>query len=180
MVSCPRPAWAFFVIFFLLHRFARSFSNPSPVFLWHRGRFVAICAFSHAFPSHLKTLLPWFPLFSCESFHFLLHPVAAAGNLSRPIPSRMARNNSLGTATSAIWKTTFWEWHTTFAPILISFSRNVVNDQCRTALGNTACRRKLPMLYASTNNWRRTWLSTKSWQEIRANMKLLDWDGLLR
>ena len=115
MVSCPRPAWAFFVIFFLLHRFARSFSNPSPVFLWHRGRFVAICAFSHAFPSHLKTLLPWFPLFSCESFHFLLHPVAAAGNLRRSIPSRMARNNSRGSATSAIWKTIFREWRTTFA-----------------------------------------------------------------
>jgi hypothetical protein len=39
----------------------------------------------------------------------------------------MARNNSRGTATSAIWKTTFWAWHTTFAPILISFSRNVVS-----------------------------------------------------
>src|ERR1017187_8106014 len=129
MVSCPRPAWAFFVIFFLLHRFARSFSNPSPVFLWHRGRFVAICAFSHAFPSHLKTLLPWFPLFSCESFHFLLHPVAAAGNLRRSIPSRMARNNSRGTATSAIWTLVFREWRTHFAPILISFSRNPHNVQ---------------------------------------------------
>jgi hypothetical protein len=41
----------------------------------------------------------------------------------------MARNNSCGTATSAIWKTIFPEWRTTFAPILISFSRNVVNVQ---------------------------------------------------
>jgi hypothetical protein len=52
-----------------------------------------------------------------------LHPDAAAGDLNRPIPSRMARNNSLGTATSAIWKTIFRESRTTFAPILISFSR---------------------------------------------------------
>ena len=59
----------------------------------------------------------------------LLHPDAAAGNLSRPMPSRMARNNSIGTATSAIWKTIFPEWRTTFAPILINFSRNVVSVQ---------------------------------------------------
>src|ERR1039457_5411064 len=82
----------------------------------------------------------------------------------------MDRNNSRGTATSAIWKTTFLAWHTTFAPILISFSRNVVNDQCRTALGNTACRRKFPMLYASTNSCSRTWLSTKSWHESRVHL----------
>jgi len=43
--------------------------------------------------------------------------------------SRMDRNNSLGTATLAIWKTTCREWRTTFAPILISFSRNVGNVQ---------------------------------------------------
>ena len=43
--------------------------------------------------------------------------------------SKMARNNARGTAASAIWKTTFRECLTTFAPILISFSRNVVNDQ---------------------------------------------------
>jgi len=33
-------------------------------------------------------------------------------------------------ATSAIWKMTCREWVTTFAPILMSFSRIVVNDQC--------------------------------------------------
>jgi hypothetical protein len=45
----------------------------------------------------------------------------------------MARNNSRGTATSAIWKTIFPEWRATFAPILIracfengSFSFNVI------------------------------------------------------
>ena len=38
------------------------------------------------------------------------------------------------------------EWCTTLAPILISFSRNDVNVQCRTAYGSTDCRRKLPRL----------------------------------
>ncbi len=60
---------------------------------------------------------------------FGLHPDVVVADLSRPIPSKMARNNSRGTATSAIWKTIFREWRTTFAPILISFSRNVVNVQ---------------------------------------------------
>ena len=57
-----------------------------------------------------------------------LHPDIAGDNLSRPIRSKMARNNSRGTATS-IWKMIFRERRTTFAPILISFSRNVVNVQ---------------------------------------------------
>jgi hypothetical protein len=39
----------------------------------------------------------------------------------------MDLNISRGTATSAIWKTTFFEWRTTLAPILINFSRNVVS-----------------------------------------------------
>jgi integrase len=41
----------------------------------------------------------------------------------------MARNNYYGTTTAAIWKTIFREWRTTFAPILINFSRNVVDVQ---------------------------------------------------
>ncbi len=60
--------------------------------------------------------------------------------------SSMARNNSCGTATSAIWKSIFREWRTTFAPISINFPRNVVKVQWRTARGSTACRRKLPRL----------------------------------
>ena len=32
LVSCPRPAWAFFLIFFLLHRFASPFSD---LCIWH-------------------------------------------------------------------------------------------------------------------------------------------------
>jgi hypothetical protein len=67
-----------------------------------------------------------------------IHPDAALAIRSRSMARRISRNNSRGTATSAIWKTTFLAWHTTFAPTLISFSRNVVNDQCRTAFGNTA------------------------------------------
>jgi len=38
-VSCPRPAWAFFLIFFLVHRFASRFSSPPSFFLWHRRLF---------------------------------------------------------------------------------------------------------------------------------------------
>ena len=36
LVSCLRPAWTFFVILFLLHRFASLFSSPLPVFLWRK------------------------------------------------------------------------------------------------------------------------------------------------
>ena len=58
-----------------------------------------------------------------------LHHDVAVANLSRPIPSKMARNNSRGIATSAIWKIICRAWRTTFAPILINFSRNVVKVQ---------------------------------------------------
>jgi hypothetical protein len=58
-----------------------------------------------------------------------LHPDIAAANLNRQLPSRMARNNSRETATSAIWKTIFRELRTTFTPILFGFSRNVVHVQ---------------------------------------------------
>ena len=50
--------------------------------------------------------------------------------------SKIAANNSRGTATSAIWKITYPECLTTLAPIFISFSRSVVNDQCFTDLGS--------------------------------------------
>ena len=42
--------------------FFRSFFQFAIGFLWHRGCFGAIRAFSHAFPPHAKTPLPWFPL----------------------------------------------------------------------------------------------------------------------
>ena len=43
------------------------------------------------------------------------------------------RNRSLDTATPASWKVTLRPWLTTFAPILINFSRSFVNDQCPTS-----------------------------------------------
>lgn len=79
--------------------------------------------FHTLFHPHAKTPPPWFPVFLCNSIHFFLHPDTADGNLRLSIAPRMARNNSRGTATSAIWKITCREWPTTFAAILISFSR---------------------------------------------------------
>ena len=76
-----------------------------------------------------KTVPPLFPVFPCILDAFGFHPDIAVANLRRSIAFRMLRNNSRGTATSAIWKTIFREWRTTFAPILISFFRNVVNVQ---------------------------------------------------
>ncbi len=66
---------------------------------------------------------------------------------------KIAASNSLGTATSAIWKVTYLECQTTLAPILISFSRSVVTDQCFTDLGNARRRRKFPRLYARASSW---------------------------
>src|ERR1039458_120989 len=42
------------------------FSSLPTVFLWQRGRFVASYALPQAFPCHLKTPLPWFPVFPCD------------------------------------------------------------------------------------------------------------------
>ena len=53
---------------------------------------------------------------------------------------------------SAIWNVTYLACRTTFAPILISFSRSVVNDQCLTDLGSANLRKKFPRLYASANS----------------------------
>ena len=54
------------------------------------------------------------------------HPGTVSGSLSRRMRSRMARKSHRGTATSAIWKMTYRACVTTFAPILMSFSRSVV------------------------------------------------------
>jgi len=54
-------------------------------------------------------------------------------------------------ATSAIWKTTCRACWITFAPIWMSFSRGVVNDQCLTPWGRANRPRKLPKLYAKAN-----------------------------
>jgi hypothetical protein len=66
--------------------------------------------------------------------------------------SRIAANNSRGTATSAIWNVAYLACRTTLAAIFISFSRSVGNDQCRTLRARASPRRKFPRLYASANS----------------------------
>ena len=73
-----------------------------------------------------------------------------SGNRSRLIRSRITRNNRFGTATSAIWKTIYRECATTFAPILMSFSRSVVSDQCFTPFGSAAGEAMVEMLKSAT------------------------------
>jgi len=65
------------VILFLFHRIARTFFQSVPVILWHRTVSMPFLAPNAHFLPDAKTPLPWLPLFSCEFFHFLLHPVAA-------------------------------------------------------------------------------------------------------
>ncbi len=59
---------------------------------------------------------------------------------------RIFRNKSLATATSASWKVTYRPCLTTFAPILTSFYRGVVSDQCSTSFGKARVRIKLARL----------------------------------
>ena len=73
------------------------------------------------------------------------HPGTVGGTRKRRIRSRIARNSRLGTATSAIWNRTYRACVTTLAPILISFSRSVVSDQCFTDRG-IAPDKKKPLL----------------------------------
>ena len=53
MVSCPQPAWDFFVIFFLLRRFVSHFfnlfSNPPPVFFGERSASLTFVPFHTLF-----------------------------------------------------------------------------------------------------------------------------------
>jgi hypothetical protein len=61
----------------------------------------------------------------------------------RPIRPKMAANNFRGTATAANWNVTHFECRVTLAPILISFSRSVVNVQPLTLLQTSNRRRRL-------------------------------------
>src|SRR4051794_6578094 len=74
-----------------------------------------------------------------------VHPGLGAAR-SRPIRTRIAANSARGTATSASWNVTTFAWRTTFAPILISFSRSVVSVHARTERGRASCLRKFPRL----------------------------------
>jgi hypothetical protein len=73
------------------------------------------------------------------------HPEASARR-SRPIRSRIAANSRRGTATSASWKTMYFAWYTTFAPILTNFSRRVVRVQPWIGFGSTSCRSEFARL----------------------------------
>ena len=71
---------------------------------------------------------------------------AGGGNASRSIRSRIAANKFRVTATSASWNVTYFECRVTFAPILTSFSRRVVSDQCFTSWGSANRRKKFAKL----------------------------------
>jgi len=58
-------------------------------------------------------------------------------------------NNRLATATTAIWKIAYREWVTTLTPILVSFYRMVVSDQCFTPRGSASLRSKFPNCWVS-------------------------------
>jgi hypothetical protein len=55
------------------------------------------------------------------------------GSRRRAVRRRIVAKSRFGTATSAVWKITHRAWRTTFAPILTSFSRKLVSDQCAPA-----------------------------------------------
>ncbi len=76
------------------------------------------------------------PLEPAQAFRYApLH--LGAGFCRKPsISRRMSANNFLETAIPAIWKVTYRPWLTTVAPILASFSRNVVSDPCSASFGN--------------------------------------------
>jgi len=114
-------------MFLLIHKFASSFSSLPSVFLWHRRCCVGFLGSKALSFPDAKTPPPWFPVFPSDIWSRFLHPDDTVANRSRSIACRMDRNNSLGTAASAVWKTIFRKWRTTFAPILISFSCNVVD-----------------------------------------------------
>jgi hypothetical protein len=59
----------------------------------------------------------------------------AGGARSRAISDRISANICRGTATSAICKDTQRPWLTTFAPILISFTRRLVSDHVSAVFG---------------------------------------------
>jgi hypothetical protein len=118
-----------FAILFMCHRIA------SPLFQFAHGFSLAegalrchLCLSAHFSTSREDTSSVVSALFM-RLLSLFLHPDNTVTNFRRSMAFRMSRNNSQGTATSSIWKTILLEWRTTFAPILISFSRNVVMVQ---------------------------------------------------
>ncbi len=123
------PFFVILLIFVLLHSFASLFSKSTVAFSAARDLFRRDFVLHRPFSPGCEDTSSVLAVVFMRLLSLFLHPDIAVANLSRPILSRMARNNSRGTATSAIWKAIFPEWRTTFAPILISFSRNVVSVQ---------------------------------------------------
>jgi len=72
--------------------------------------------------------------FATERVAVASHGATGAGDeRSFAINANMFANRWRGMATSAIWNATYRPWLTTFAPILISFSRSVVNEAFKTS-----------------------------------------------
>jgi hypothetical protein len=88
---------------------------------------------------------PGTPLASFAFYSITLMAVLAAP-ARRAISYRMSTNIRRGTATSAIWKVTQRPWLTTYAPILISFSRRLVSDRGSAVFGIASVRMKSPRL----------------------------------
>ncbi|MGD0744397.1 MAG: hypothetical protein ABSA45_04500 [Verrucomicrobiota bacterium] len=127
-----RPAWGFFVILnhsLPIPQICKDFFKSSNGFSLAQGTICRQLRLPSRFSMPTEDTSSLVAIVFMRVLSLFPYPDAAAGNLSRPIPSRMARNNSRGTATSAIWRTIFREWRTTFAAILIGFSHNVVNVQ---------------------------------------------------
>jgi len=80
------------------------------------------------------------------------HPGTVSDSRNRSTRLRIARTRHLGTATRAIWKMAYLAWATALAPIVISFSRSVVGDQCFTDGGRASLGRKAARLCARANS----------------------------
>ena len=81
-------------------------------------------------------------IFSSSTHHPGLAGIVKKRN--RRIRARISRKSVCGTATSAIWNTTYREWLTTLAPILISLALSVFSDHFFTDFGSAGRLRKLP------------------------------------
>ena len=126
-----------------VRQFLADFPTPDPAEIQTR---VPTGAFSSVYLWGCAYLLRREPRFSPLE-HFKSHAPSMTnrgGSASRAMRSRIAANKFRVTATSASWKNTDLACRVTFAPILMSFSRSVVSDQCRTGFGRASRRRKFP------------------------------------
>ena len=79
---------------------------------------------------YAQTFLPATSILAASGSYSPHRATTGGGNASRSMRSRIAENNLRVTATSANWNVTYFACRVTFAPILTSFSRSVVSDQC--------------------------------------------------